>query len=591
MLSPRPADLEAWFVEYVNTDIANDRAREFLLSKNITGEVINYRDAFIGDSQRLVFVLMFAMLSLLIMACLNLLNMFIAHYQSRNKEFAIQICMGSSVAKLRSLIFAENTPMFLMATALGLLAAGWLIEILPTIAGENLPLLDQIALDLFSVVIALAVILVINFVFAMIAVLYVDKTALTDSLNSSGKGTPAQQKTVISKVLMVIQLTLASVLLTGASVSVKDSFTTTYSDLGYSMLNAYEISLPITDDQWRTALGEYEQYRGSEWQQLRTDLVNRLSNLGGDVLNINALPLTSNVSMSAFPDPETGDTVMIRPMMWTEALLAKFDIKLLAGRDLNADDVDLPNVLISKSFAIGHAGEEDWQSAVGTELKMGEDADDIYNIVGIVEDTVPLPSGTLNLDAPEVYFTTPSRITVNQLTAVVIMPVGTELSRETVELALTGMDPRLGEVQVDSMQQRWSSVTEATRLNMYVVTGLAILTLVLAAIGVSGLSQMTAGQKRYELAVRMATGAKQSRLLRLLLKDSMWMLIVGLGLGAVAAVAAYQYMQGYFETAPAFDWSVTTAINAMLGFVMLLSIAIPGWMVIRKDPMRVLREL
>ena len=588
---PQPADLEAWFVEYVNTDITIDRARDFLLSKKATGQVVSYRDAFIGDSQRLVFVLLFAMMSLLIMACLNLLNMFIAHYQSRSKEFAIQICMGSSVTKLRTLIFAENTPMFLMATLLGIITAGWLIEILPQLAGDNLPLLDQLSLDVYSVVVALAVITLINIVFAFIAVLYVDKSALTDSLNSSGKGTPAQQNTTISKALMVIQLTLASILLTGASASVKDSYSATYADLGYSMPNAYEVSLPITDEQWLTSLAEFEQYRGSEWQQLRADFVERLSTLGGEAMDINSLPLSGNVSMSAFPDPETGDTVMIRPVMWARDMLSTFDIALLAGRDLNPEDVTLPNVLISKSFAIERVGESNWQSAVGTELKMGEEPEDIYNIVGIVDDTIPLPSGPVNLDAPEVYFSNPTRLGFNQLSAVIVMPQGAELNTEQVAIALKGIDARLGEAQVESMQQRWSAVTEATRLNMYVVTGLAVLTLVLAAIGVSGLSQMTAGQKRYELAVRMATGAKQSRLLQLLLKDSLWMLIVGLGLGAVTAVAAYQYMTGFFEAAPPFDWSVTSAINVVLGVVMLASISVPGWRVIRKDPMSVLREL
>lgn len=191
---PTASDLEQWFVDYVNTDITIDRAREFLLSKPVSGQVIGYRDAFIGDSQQLVFVLLFAMLSLLIMACLNLLNMFIAHYQSRGKEFAIQICMGSSIAKLRSLVFTENLPMFLMATVLGLLTAGWLIKVLPTIAGDNLPLLDQISVDATSVLIALVAITLINVVFAAIALVYVDKSSLTDSLNSSGKGTPAQQK-------------------------------------------------------------------------------------------------------------------------------------------------------------------------------------------------------------------------------------------------------------------------------------------------------------------------------------------------------------------------------------------------------------
>ena len=69
------------------------------------------------------------------------------------------------------------------------------------------------------------------------------------------------------------------------------------------------------------------------------------------------------------------------------------------------------------------------------------------------------------------------------------------------------------------------------------------------------------------------------------------MLVFGLGLGVLAAIGAYQYLQAFFDTAPVFDWSVTTAINIILAVVMLLSIAIPGWLVIRKDPMRVLREL
>lgn len=227
------------------------------------GEVSSYRDAFIGDSEQLVFVLIIAMVSLLIMACLNLLNMFIAHYQSRSKEFAIQMCMGSSVGKLRRLIFVENLPMFLMATLLGLLAAGWLIEVLPVLAGDNLPLLDQISVDVSSVILALIFIVFINVAFATIALLYVDKMTLTDSLNSSGKGTPAQQNQTISKALMVVQLSFACVLLTAASVSVKDSYNNAYRNLGYSMPNAYEVSMAVADDTWRTSLEEFDNYQAA----------------------------------------------------------------------------------------------------------------------------------------------------------------------------------------------------------------------------------------------------------------------------------------------------------------------------------------
>ena len=588
---PQPIDIQNWFIDYVDTDITIDRAKQFLLSKPAEAEITPYRDAFIGDSQALVFLLMIAMVSLLVMACLNLLNMFIAHYQSRNKEFSIQLCMGSSVARLRGLNFTENLPMFLMATLIGLIAASWLIKILPTLAGDNLPMLDLIELDLTSVVIALLVIVLINFVFAFISIIYVDKKTLTDSLNSSGKGTPGQQKQSINQALMIFQLTLACVLLTTAIASVKNSYQSTYTDLGYSMLNAYEVSMLISDDEWRTSLESFEQYRGSEFQQLRADFTQRLSNLGGDVLDIHQLPLTGNVSMSAYPDPETGDSIMIRPMFWGPGMLSTFGIELLAGRELNKSDIDVPNILIAKSFAAQQSDNGNWEQLVGTELRLGDEPDEIFKVVGIVEDIMPLPSGAINIDAPEVYFSSPERFSLNRLSAVVIMPEDQRLEFDSVGIVLNGLDARLTELQVDSMNVRWQRVTEASRLNMYVVMGLAGLTLMLAAIGVSGLSQMTASQKRYELAVRMATGAKQSKLLLLLVKDSLWMLIIGLSLGVLAAVSAYQYLLTFFEGAPAFDWTVTSAINFLLAFVMLLSIAIPGWSVIRKDPMQALREL
>lgn len=588
---PTTAEIEAWFVDYVNNEITVDRAKAFLLSKTVKGQKMNYRDAFIGDSQRLAFVLMFAMFSLLIMACLNLLNMFIAHYQSRNKEFAIHICNGSTLAKLRGLIFIENLPMFIVASVLGLLVAGWLMELLPVLAGDNLPLLDYIHLDLLSIIIAMAVVLFINGVFAVIALLYVDKNALTDSLNSSGKGTPAQQNQLISKTLMVLQLTLACVLLTGASISVKDSYDAAYTDLGYSMPNAYEVSMQIIDDDWQESMREQGRFRGNEWQQVRQDFVKRLSNLDAQVLDVNVLPLTSNVSLRAFPDPDTGNSVMVRPVMWAPNLIETFDITLLAGRNLTSDKATLSEVLIAKAFAIERAGENKWESMVGKEIRMGEEEEDIFMVVGIVDDIVPLPAGTLNVTAPEIYFKNPNEIDFNRLSAVVVMPQGTELTREQAERAVKGIDPRLSEVQVEGMVQRWDTVTETTRLNMYIVAGLALLTLILAAIGVSGLSQMTANQKRYELAVRMATGAKQAHLLRLLMKDSLWMLITGLGLGVIAAVLAYRFVLEFFASAPPFDWAGTMTINVVLACVMILSIAIPGWRVVSKDPMRILREL
>jgi ABC-type antimicrobial peptide transport system permease subunit len=119
---------------------------------------------------------------------------------------------------------------------------------------------------------------------------------------------------------------------------------------------------------------------------------------------------------------------------------------------------------------------------------------------------------------------------------------------------------------------------------------MTVLTLLLAAIGVSGLTQMTTNHRKYELAVRMATGAKQVKLVQFILKDAFWMLVIGLGLGFIASVLSYQQLEQQIEMLPNFDWLAMSVLDAGLVAIVLLSVILPAWRVIGADPMQALRQ-
>lgn len=593
---PDNRQLEDWYLTYLDTQISEPRAREFILSKPHSVSVQSYRDFFVGDSGKLVSLLIVAMVSLLVMACLNLLNMFIAHYQGRSKEFSVQLCMGASTRRLRLLVFLENLPMFMLASVTGLLGAAWLIRVLPDLAGDSLPLLDKINLDSLSLLVAMLLVMLINLLFASVSLLHVQQQALTDNLNSSGKGTPAQQKQGLNRMLMVLQLTIACTLMTAAMTSVYKSYQDVYQYPGYEMVNAYEISLAYKDEAWQQSLHDFESYSGSELQQLRSALADRLRKLEPQaVVDVESLPLSQSLTMRAYPDPETGESRMYLPRQWGRGYLESFHIPLLAGADLTGPQNGSREVLVDLDYARQLEGVEYWQNLVGKEIKLGNDSDDIFRVAGIVGNTRPVLGGLLNSTPPVIYFADVNADANGsdqpRLQMVVLMPEGQTLTREQLVPILSDLDPRLGEIGLESMQQRWQTMTAESRLNMYVVLGMAVLTLALAAIGVSGLSQMNAAQKRYELAVRMATGARQNRLLVLLLKDATLMLSAGLGLGLFGSVLGYQYLTGLIDQAPAFNWPTSLLVNVILAVTMLLSVVLPGWRVIRADPMQVLREL
>jgi predicted permease len=598
---PTEAQAQQWVEEFITTNVDEFQAAGYLsFIKNTPIDVIgsNYRSKLLGDTKDLLVALFIAVVGLLLMATLNLLNLFIAHYQGRTKEFSIQLTLGASLLKVKLLVLLENLPSFIIAAITGLLVTGWVIKILPIIAGNNLPLVGTIGIDTTTIISSFAIILILSVVFSALALVDINKQALATNLNSSGKGLQAQSNQWISRSLMIVQLSIASILLTASVMLAIQSYDAVYRELGYDAGNSYTVTLFNSDEEWATALADIREYQGSEFQQLQLavdDIIE--SQVAGAKVIINSNgPLSDNFQGNVFFPEGSPDQRLVYQMRFLSAdYFSAFSIPMIAGSNLTEQQVNSKErrIVIDENMAEAVFPGEELGSVIGQSIKLLRDSQDgefspPFIVTGIVPATQSQAGAVETNQMPAVYSANINA--TRTLSILVLMPEGTQLTAAMLEPELRKAFPRLINLRVQSSQDLWQEQTLSQRVSLWVVLTMTGLTLLLAAIGVSGLTQMTTNHRKYELAVRMATGAKQINLIGFIVKDAVGMLVIGLGLGFVLSAAGYEKIMETFTMLPDFNWIAMSTLDMSLVLIVLLSVFIPAWRVINADPMQALRQ-
>jgi predicted permease len=594
---PTDVQMSEWLVDYVTKNVETDNVQMFLNFLTNTNKVVitsNYRSNMLGETEDLIIALFIAVIGLLLMATLNLLNLFIAHYQGRTKEFAIQISLGASIFKIRLLVLLENLPSFLLAAITGLLVTGWALKSLPLIAGDSLPMIDTIGINSATILSSFAIIVVLSIVFSALALVDIDKQALTNNLNSSGKGIQAQSNQWLSRTLMVAQLSIASVLLTASVMIALQSYQSVYQDLGYELGNSYNVTLSIGDEDYQTKLQDYEKYQDSEVKQLLTNVSNLIESkvANSQVIVPDFGPLSYSLQVMAFQDDNNnGERVIYQARSLSATFFSAFNIKVLAGSNVTQAQIDNDEeyIVIDENMAKTMFPELSNQEVIGKTIQLGNSETTPPSIVaGIVSNTISQTGIADPLGLPAVYS---HRIDVRStIQFTVMMPTGKMLSTPMLENDIKRQFPRLSNLTILSLDEVWERQTLNQRVSMWVVLSMTGLTLFLAAIGVASLTQMTTNHRKYELAVRMATGAKQMKLVNFILKDALWMLMIGLGLGFAISVIGYEQLKQHLEMLPSFNWLAMSALDAGLIVIVILSVIAPAWRVISSDPMKALRQ-
>jgi predicted permease len=499
-------------------------------------------------------------------------------------------------------LLVESLLLGLLGGAAGLFLS-WLIEgVLPSVLPADFPRVTAIALDSTVVLFALLASIVASLVFGILPALRARRLNLVESLAEDATApVGAGSRTSVARaraLIMAGQIAIACVLLVGASLLGRSFYALLTADRGYdpSGILTARVSLPgalFTPERRYAILDQVLGRVGA----MPTVL---------DAAFTSELPLTSGGSTSAFRiksrgvDPVDGlragrpVSVQASPRIVSPHTFAALGMRVIEGRSFTEADTDAsqPVVVVNRAFARQYLG----GAALGRLLPMGagyrSDSDTVdAAIVGVVED-VRYPSSA-RATQPEIFYS------YRQLKGQLIVPVVTMLVRTsgdptalaaTLRTAVREADANLVPDAIVTMEARLLTTLARPRLYAILLAGFATFALVIAAVGLFGVLSYTIALRSRELAVRTALGARQTDIVRLVLRQALGVTVAGLVAGMLASVMLTKTIATQLYGVTPYDGLTFVIVPIVLTVVAMIACIAPARRAARLDPLGALRS-
>jgi predicted permease len=547
--------------------------------------VSRLRDQMVGDYRLTLYVMLAAVGVVLLIACANLANMLLAKAVGRAREIAIRAAVGASRVRIVRQLITESAVLALLAGALGVAMAFWGSRALVALAPADVPRLAEASIDGRVLLFALGVSLVASLLFGLAPALQVIRTDLNTALKQSvqrtaGGGSLADR---MRQALVVAEIALSVILVAGAGLLIKSFVALQNVSLGFQTERVLvaEASVPASDlESARRATRFYR------------DLLPRVRAIPG-VLDAGAigvplgdtrsdggyyidhLPATFNVSA-----PNAVFSV-VAPDTFTTA-----GIPLLAGRDFNEGDTyDAPFVAVINEALARQAFPN--QDPIGHSIFCGLDSMNAMKIVGIVGNTRQY--GPALEPSPEIYM--PYEQHPQPATDLSIL-VRTSGQPGTISPAVREKIHELSSevpIKFTTMETLASQNVAAPRFRTLLLGIFAGLAVGLALVGVYGVMSYIVGQRSNEIGLRMALGASQGDVLRLVLRQTLLLAGLGIGIGLAGAAGVTQLLTSMLFGVRATDPMTYAAVVGVLALAALAASYIPARRAMRVDPMVALR--
>ncbi|MCL1077014.1 ABC transporter permease [Parashewanella spongiae] len=565
----------------------------FTIARNIKTKVniVKYRDSLLLEQENMVWFLIAAVTALLLMASLNLLNLFIGYYQQRYREFALQISLGATKSRLFAMVFFENLAVFIASAFTGLVLAAWIIRLLPIISGGNIKFIDLIQLDSYTSIVAILLVMGINLFFALVVVFRFDDNTLLEQVSSGNKGVSRQSMGLLSKAIFVLQISAAAILLTTLAMVGNSAWSDLNIDYGFKAGNTLVVKATF-DENFRKYDRENQSKQEKQLKSytlanrvIKQQIINKLSELDSSiqVLSSNADPyIGMNGSVRIRFDPDTNTTESFRVVDVAHDFISQFEIPLLYGRNITQQEyttlapVQLNNQTSAKHLSKG----EPIKNLIGTQFWGKE-------IVGIIADNVRV--GEHDTKFAVSYFANTDNI--SSMVFVMQLPEAEVFDVNAIESLIKNSHPQITEIKSLILKEYMWRALDNKLLQFYFIMVLSLLTLLLAAFGTTGMALSFAEIKRFELAIRMATGASRAMLLNNMLKSFSGLLSTTMVVALVSSALIYYGLQQQISALPAFSWEALLFFSAILVTIVFAAIFWVIWRVINAEPMQALREL
>jgi putative ABC transport system permease protein len=566
--------------------IADTIARDFPnASAGWTARVLSLRDQLVGAMRPALVVLLTAVGFLLLIACANVANLLLVRASARQREVCVRQALGAERHQLIRQFLTESIVLGLVAGLAGLGAAWYLLRGVQLLLPSGLPMLGSASIDTRVMLFALLLSIATGLLFGLAPAMQTTRLDVCEGLREGARGTVGGRRARRTRNVLVATEVASALVLVVAAVLLLQTFVRLINvDPGFrgSGVLTAEIALPRG------------QYAGSRAAQFFDNLLQRMAAVPGieAAAASSSIPLAGQenlrqITIEGYAEPAPGQEIIADYRVVTSEYFRAMGIALIDGEPLHAPGENAaPSVVISRTMA------DTWfrgQNPVGRRIKLTRYDQDApwFTVRAVVADT-----HHTGLDAtprPQVYV----HHRADPFTQmIVVLRTSSDPSSygPLVRSVVRGIDGNQPVGRIRTMNEILDDSVARQRFTMFLVAMFAALALALAVVGLYAVVSHSVAERIPEMGLRVALGASPSTLVRMVLAESMRVVLAGIAFGLVVAFVVMRSLETLLYGVRAYDPLTFILVPVLLLAAACAGSLVPAMRATRVDPMVVLRS-
>ncbi|MDT7810809.1 MAG: putative transport system permease protein [Acidobacteriaceae bacterium] len=510
----------------------------------------------IGDVGKLLWILMGSIGVVLLIACANVANLLLVRAEARHQELSIRTALGASPWQVAKGFLLESALLGLLGSVLGLVLAWGALRLLVALAPAGLPRLHDISIDGSVLIFTLGITLFSSLLFGSVPALRFARARVTSGLGGSRTASAGRERHRTRNTLVIIQVSLAFVLLICSGLMIRTFRALVHVDAGYdtaATIQTVQLGIP-----------EAEVPKDEEALRKQQAILEKIAAIPGvqSASFGNAIPMDDNgwrdqVAAQDHADDGNAATRLRRFTFGAPGFLKTLGIPLVAGRDFTWNEIfaKVPVVMVSENFAREYWGSA--PNALGKRIRVTT-KDDWREIVGVIGN---VHWEGIDKDAPSVvYWPTflshfeSSDTNLRRFIKFVIRTprAGSEGLMKDLRHAVWSVDANLPLTEMRTQDYYYRKSIARTSFTLVMLGIASAIALLLGIVGLYGVIAYSASQRTREIGIRIALGAQRSTITSMFVRQGLVLTAGGIACGLVLAFAASRLLQSLlFHVSPA----------------------------------------
>jgi predicted permease len=550
-----------------------------------------------GPLRPALLVLTGAVALVLLIACANIANLLLARAGSRTRELAVRLALGSGRGRIVRQMLTESLVLALPGGVAGIALAWFAVRLLDASKPDILLRYPPISMDWRVLAFTIALMLVTSLLFGAVPALSASGIHIQDALKSAGLTQSAARGAArLRKILVVAELGVSLVLLIGAGLLARSFLHLAHIDLGFKSDRLLTFRI---DPVGFSFLRNYAPFY--------SEILRRIEHLPG----VRAAAITDDIPLGANQLPDSGAIQVVgrplvplrdRPRFDDRRVSPEFfrtlGIRLESGRIFDAHDfagtppaarpefLRREAVVVNEAFVRRVFPAED---PLGRQLVFGpDDLNSTWTIVGVVGN---IRSAALGADPPSTVYRCTYAGTSIYLAGFLVRTTGApELAIRAVEQQVRAVDRDQPISEVKTMDQRRNAALAPERFQLILIGSFSFIAILLAAAGVYGTMSYLVSRRTREIGIRMAMGARQADVLRMVLGETSVLVLLAITAGLAGAWAVTRYIRWMLHGINQLDPTTFVLTSVLLAVIVFIASLGPARRAVRVDPMTALRD-